>query len=383
MSKLSVIIPVYNSEEYISKCLDSIINQTFKDIEIICIDDGSTDNSLRILQEYAKNDARIKICTQENKGPAVARNLGLQKAQSKYITFVDSDDLLDIKTYSIALENIADSDMVCFGIEIFGSSHFRKRDDDENYYKIKYKGKTILNDKIKLTTDCSSCNKIFKKDIIDKYNIFYPTGLHYEDAAFYWMYISVIDSVYFVDQYLYKYRRHNNSIMTTTFDNYCQYSIDHLHIMGILYEYFCRLNIFGKNIKLFSNIFESYFWFAYNYASPKDKPDILAFGSILANKYFTKNIKSSPFIRALKARKYSNLCEGSFTFKEKIFSIKKVYDPSLRLTRKNLYFLGIRLKLQNKNRELLENLNIIKDQNEELRQTLMELTQKIYNIRKV
>ena len=93
MPKVSVIIPVYNTEKYLKKCLDSVCNQTLSDIEIICIDDCSTDNSLNILKEYTLKDNRIKLIEfKENKGAAVARNTGIDEAKGEYIGFIDSDD---------------------------------------------------------------------------------------------------------------------------------------------------------------------------------------------------------------------------------------------------------------------------------------------------
>ena len=100
MIKISIIIPVYNTEKYLKKCLDSIINQTLKSLEIICIDDCSTDNSLNILKEYQLKDKRIKIIEQkENKGQGVARNLGLNIAEGEYIGFIDSDDWVDLNFF--------------------------------------------------------------------------------------------------------------------------------------------------------------------------------------------------------------------------------------------------------------------------------------------
>ena len=101
MPKISVIVPVYNVELYLYQCLDSIINQTFKDIEIICINDGSTDNSGKVLEEYAQKDDRVKVLTQENQGQAVARNKGLDIAKGEYIYFVDSDDFIHPQTLEI------------------------------------------------------------------------------------------------------------------------------------------------------------------------------------------------------------------------------------------------------------------------------------------
>lgn len=101
MIKVSVIIPVFNTEKYISKCLSSLVNQTLDDIEIICVNDGSTDNSLEIIEKIANNDARIKIINQEHKKQGAARNSGLKIAEGEYIGFVDSDDWIDLNYYEM------------------------------------------------------------------------------------------------------------------------------------------------------------------------------------------------------------------------------------------------------------------------------------------
>lgn len=95
MAKISIIVPVYNSEKYLHRCLTSAVNQTLENIEIICINDGSTDGSLNILKEFAANDTRIKIITKQNSGVAKARNMGLSIATGIYIGFIDSDDYVD------------------------------------------------------------------------------------------------------------------------------------------------------------------------------------------------------------------------------------------------------------------------------------------------
>ncbi|MDR0522523.1 MAG: glycosyltransferase [Planctomycetaceae bacterium] len=113
---ISVIIPVYNVEKYLRECLDSVLTQTLTDIEIICVDDGSTDRSLEILNEYARKDERIRVISQKNKGPGAARNAGLQLAQGKYVYFMDSDDTIDpdlCRMTSIAAE-YAECDILYF-----------------------------------------------------------------------------------------------------------------------------------------------------------------------------------------------------------------------------------------------------------------------------
>ena len=104
MVKISVILPVYNAEEYLEECLESIANQSFKDIEIICVNDGSTDASLDVLEKRQKHDSRISIITRENKGAGAARNVGLEHASGDYIYFMDSDDYLELTAFEELFE---------------------------------------------------------------------------------------------------------------------------------------------------------------------------------------------------------------------------------------------------------------------------------------
>ena len=114
--KVSVIIPVYNTEPYLRQCLDSVVNQTLLDIEIICVDDGSTDTSPEILREYAASDSRIRIFTQPHADAGVARNLGLRHASGKYLSFLDADDFFekDIEKKVCRLYEKGTSDSECF-----------------------------------------------------------------------------------------------------------------------------------------------------------------------------------------------------------------------------------------------------------------------------
>ena len=119
MPQISVIIPVYNSEKYLPQCLESIVGQSYGDIEIICVNDGSKDKSTEILNSYAAKDERIKIINQKNKGQSAARNAGLDVATGKYIAFVDSDDVIDFRFFEIlytAAER-SGSEVVCCGFK--------------------------------------------------------------------------------------------------------------------------------------------------------------------------------------------------------------------------------------------------------------------------
>ena len=109
MAKVSIIVPVYKSENYLDICLDSLLNQTFNDFEIICVNDGSPDNCINILRQYAKLDNRIKIYSQKNQGLSSARNTGLKYASGEFITFVDSDDFLSPAALDIMYKNITEN----------------------------------------------------------------------------------------------------------------------------------------------------------------------------------------------------------------------------------------------------------------------------------
>lgn len=172
--KVSVIIPVYNAEKYLRKCLDSVVNQKLKDIEIICINDGSTDSSLEVLQEYAAKDNRFVILTQENQGPAVARENGIKHAKSEYIGFVDSDDFIDKKYYQLLYKSAKkyDADIaVTDNVLLYDTNVVKKKKCG-----IPSKTKLILsnNEKSDIIITSGICwNKIYRKSFIDKNNLQY------------------------------------------------------------------------------------------------------------------------------------------------------------------------------------------------------------------
>ena len=110
--KISIIIPVYNTQEYLPKCLDTLVNQTYSNLEIICVDDGSTDESLRILNEYAAKDSRIIVHSQKNGGASIARNYGLNIATGDYVSFIDSDDWVYLTLYQSFVDAISSADKI-------------------------------------------------------------------------------------------------------------------------------------------------------------------------------------------------------------------------------------------------------------------------------
>ncbi len=173
MDKISVIVPVYNAEKFIDKCIRSIINQTYKDVELILVNDGSKDNSLKILQKYEKQYPKIiKVFSQTNKGVGAARNLGIKHVSGKYIFFLDSDDWIELDYLVKLYEDISKNDIVISGFksyDINGSLLFTENIQDNPWTKFKY---------------CSIGGKMFLSSLILDNDILFKKFKISEDAYF-------------------------------------------------------------------------------------------------------------------------------------------------------------------------------------------------------
>lgn len=177
MIKVSVIIPVYNVEKYIEKCIKSLINQTIKELEFIFVNDGTPDNSVQIIKKYQKKDNRIKLLEKVNGGQATARNLGLKHAKGEYIAFVDSDDYVKEDMYEL-MYNRAKKD----NLDIVLCNDFLVYKDRTEEHKITQEELIITPEKY-ITLSPSPCNKIIKKEYIEKCKFTFPEGIIYEDLA--------------------------------------------------------------------------------------------------------------------------------------------------------------------------------------------------------
>lgn len=207
MPKVSIIVPVYNVEKYIERCLDSLVNQTLKDIEIIIVNDGSTDGSKEIIQKYLNKYKNIVYLEKENGGLSSARNYGIPYAKGEYIGFVDSDDYVEItmyeKMYNKAIEE--KSDMVeCDFIWEYPN---KKREDIGKIYSDKKEA--IVEARV------VAWNKIIKKDIIEKTKITFPEGLRYEDIEFFYKIVPYLNKISFVKETLVHYVQRESSIANT------------------------------------------------------------------------------------------------------------------------------------------------------------------------
>ena len=214
MNKVSIIIPVYNVEKYLPACLNSVLNQTHQNVEIILINDGSTDSSAHICDEYARRDGRIQVMHQQNAGVAVARNAGLQKATGDFISFVDADDLLHPEFYTKLLGSLQKhhADIVECGFLRFANEEDLPTQEtqmkgSEKTYATEKALELLIREEIKQMP----CNKLFTAQV--NKGILFPPGRKHEDD--FWAYLIVGNAKKIVvrDEVLYFYRQHIESNM--------------------------------------------------------------------------------------------------------------------------------------------------------------------------
>ena len=344
---VSVIIPLYNNEEYIDACLQSVVNQSYKDIEIIIVNDGSKDNSLNIVEKYADRDNRIKIISKENGGRSSARNTGLKYSIGEFLMFVDADDELEkdsIKKLYDAI-NKYNSDISVGAISVKYDTHLELKNNDSWYFSIRYSGFYDVTDKLIEDINCSTCGKIFRRSIIDKNNLQFPDGINYEDAYWHWVYITSCRNISCIKDVVYKYYRRKNSIMSLLFDKKEKNAIDHIYIVEKIYEFWNNNNNLEKHKNTALSLLETYFWLSIKYSESYKRADIASNTTRIARKY-DLNSKKNIFI--------DNVYNGnySFLFREKendninyflfirIMSIINSLLPKYSKRRKIAYFLA-------------------------------------------
>jgi len=215
MSKISVIIPVYNTEKYLEACVNSVLNQTYQDFEIILIDDGSKDNSLNLLNKLALKDNRIHIISQENQGVSVARNNGLKQASGKYITFLDSDDTFHpylLEHLHQALKKNPQANFAWCDFKETTTPANQEVDEHQNSFVLIPSPFDHFVLRKKPRIGASSCAKLYKKEAL--LNITFPKGLTVgEDLIFLYTLLLQSKAGVYVPEILYFYRIRENSAM--------------------------------------------------------------------------------------------------------------------------------------------------------------------------
>lgn len=208
---ISVIIPVYNSEKYISKCLDSVIAQTYSRWEIICIDDGSTDKSSEIICDYQKRYENINLIVQSNAGPGVARNEGIKKAKGEYIVFLDSDDYISPNYFKYLVEKADKSDVIFINVRQVTETGKKIRDEKMSSFS-SYSKDRILRHQMTGKIPWGGCRKVVKRELLLKNNIFFSDTAVGEEALFSFCVLSMASHTTFLgEEIVYFYVNHLGS----------------------------------------------------------------------------------------------------------------------------------------------------------------------------
>lgn len=215
----SIIIPVYNVEKYLRDCLDSVVGQTFADWEAICVDDGSTDGSAVILEEYAEKDSRFEIISQSNGGLSAARNTGMKAAMGDYIVFLDSDDWIEDNALEILSNELDDEDMLCFS----GRRYFERdglyHDADMLKERSYASGMDYYNENALQSRDFAFVCVVlraYRRTFLIENSLWFKEGIYHEDNLFTPIACYYAKKVRQVSDCLYDYRVRANSITTTS-----------------------------------------------------------------------------------------------------------------------------------------------------------------------
>lgn len=228
---ISIIVPVYNVEEYLVECLDSIVKQSYSNIEIIIVDDGSTDGSGKICKEYLKKDNRIKYYKKKNGGLSSARNYGIKKSSGKYLSFIDSDDVISYNMIEILYKELINNscDISVCKYKIF-TNKFIVNNDSYNV-DIMYQDEYIKNLMLDYKISSHSCNKLFNRKLFN--DIKFIVGKKYEDIGTIYKLLLSVKKIVYVNKELYGYRFRNNSIT-----NYLNKKnlLDYIDMINVRYE---------------------------------------------------------------------------------------------------------------------------------------------------
>ena len=348
---ISIIVPIYNTEKYLVRCLDSLINQTYKNIEILCINDGSTDNSLNILNEYATKDKRIIVINQTNSGAATARNNGLDNATGQFLMFCDSDDYYEPDMCQKMINAILsyNVDLVMCDCKYLKDKQITtiRQSKELNYHNLKLIGYNKINNKTINMINVILWNKIFKKSFIEKFQIRFPISYKHEDASFILKYLAISSSYYGLNEILYNYNISNpNSLMENLYKKDKTNDFDFLYAYNDVTLFMLKTPIIPKEItkkykEIYINIIK--YWGSFLDNSNKIQMFQILQKQLLNITFFDditliKAIKNGYTKLALKLLKI----KPKYSFIEKIFSLKR---NSTNLRRN---FKSVRLRAETK-----------------------------------
>lgn len=246
--KLSIIVPVYNTEKYIVNCLDSLVNQNLEEIEIICVNDGSTDRSLEILERYAGEDERIQIITKENDGLGAARNTGIDAAQGKYIGFVDSDDFADPNMFRLLVKaaESADADVAIGNVYLYydDSKKTVPYRDQKFYQTLNRVGVFRAKDVPEIVENIGVWDRIYRRQFIENHKLRNPEHVIYEDALFSFQTSVLAERLVECSEAVYFYRKNTGSAITDKEVWLDSYKFDFLKNNFLIRDFLIEQNVY-------------------------------------------------------------------------------------------------------------------------------------------
>ncbi len=350
MPKVSVIIPVYNVEQYLRECLDSVINQTLKDIEIICVNDGSTDSSLEILEEYAQKDSRIKIINKQNTGYGASMNKGIDAATGEYIGIVEPDDYVALDMYETLYNKAIELDL-----DLIKADFHRFIGEGENiklFYRKLDRSNSYYNKIINLQEDITpykfimnTWSGIYKREFIEKYHIRHnpSPGASFQDNGFWFQTFAWAKRAYFLNQPFYMNRRDNiNSSVKSKGKVY-----------AMKYEYDFIMEFLNNNPDIKTRLLPIYWVKKYNnYMFTFDRIDISFKKEFL--KVFSKEFKLAEKRKELdwdiftlnKQRKLKLIIKNPMKF-YRYSLVKQIFSIKNKDWHKVITLMGLKLKLKN------------------------------------
>ena len=360
MVKISVIVPVYNVEAYLEECLEHVINQTFKDIEVICINDGSTDRSPDILNEFAQDDGRIRIINQENHGLGAARNGGIELAKGDYIYFMDGDDFLELtaleELYEISTKH--DTDFTIFKLNNFDDKTKKPISDD--YYSMPHL-KQRVGDEVFCYSDVedmalrlavNSQGNFFKRQFID--DLRFPEGLLFEDNVFFTKALFKAGRIFFYDRFLYNRRVREDSLSK----RFSLGLLDTIEITDMLLDLTAEYGYGQYKRELYYRIFHNI------YSIFENAPDEYKFELFfeIKRRYlkFSDKWESDDYFRNDLAKRHKHIYNSAIqSDSSEEFELRvRIYDKEAKISR-----------LKKENRKIEKRLNKLRKENDLIKST--------------
>ena len=379
---VSVVVAVYNVENFLDDCLTSLINQTFTDIEIICVNDGSTDNSLDILNEYASKDDRIKVFSKENGGPGPARNYGADRACGEYLFFLDSDDWLDLNAIEILYEKAKadDLDLLIFLAENFDDKQNKFYEDD--YYNNANIPDTFYNEifshkdlgRYLFSIAVVPYNKLYRRSVLEKYRIRFPENVLFEDNPFHYEVLLTSRRMSILRKHFVLRRRRENSV-TSDADNKLW---DAIPVSNMVLDVFKRYNLYEEYLQHLLNFKLRYLLMCYGLIEEqyKEKYWKLMYDDFF--KIYNDKDKHNQYLDNLSEKHkkfYLNVLESN-NFKEldililnyesdakKNYNLRRISQEKHELNKKSQLFNAMKNDIINKNAKLIEDKKVIDEKN--------------------